>query len=226
MGLLSGLLTFFGCGDKAEKTNVQQDTSNVKTINLNDILYTTPTLENALPEFEDKMDASNMQFHEDDWRQIEFLSKDLKSSIDKEITKIKDVYDNHSHKGDTYTAFKKVTVRDLITQPLSIDFSELQACLSDKKLTINGLSLHNNPGQVKNGFSFSANGIDYYGQLDDTKKVKWFCIYSVDSQESMKASIDKLSKLLATENLYLVDWRQMQVFDETNIKTDFVINEK
>lgn len=224
MGLLSGLFTFFGCGVRTDKKAVQQDSANVKTINLNDILYTTPTLENALPEFEDKVDTSNMQFHEDDWRQIEFLSKDQKSSIDKEVAKIKDVYDNHSHKGDTYTAFKKVEVRELITQPLTIDFSKLQTYLSDKKITLRGVSLHNNPGQVKNGFSFSVNGIDYYGQFDETKKVKWFCIYSADSQESLRSSIDKLSKLLASEKLYLVDWRQMKVFDETNIKTDFVTN--
>lgn len=179
-----------------------------------------------MPDFEDKTDTTNLQFHEDDWRQIEFLSKTQKSSIDKEIAKIKDIFDNHSHKSDTYIAFKEVAVRDLITQPLTIEFHKIKSYLSDKDILISGVSLQNNPGQVINGFSFSANGIDYYGQLDGNNKVKWLCIYSDESKESLKSSIERLSKLLKSENLYLVDWRQMKVFDETNIKNDFVTDDK
>jgi hypothetical protein len=222
MGFLSGLLGIFGCGNQKNDTTSGKDSA--QNINFNDILFTTPTLENALPDFENKMDTSNLQFHEDDWRQIEFISKNQKDVIDKEIAKIKDIYVNHSHKGDTYTAFKEVAVRDLITQPLAIEFLKVKSYLADKDIPIYGVSLQNNSGQVRNGFSFSANGIDYYGQLDENKKIKWFCIYSAESQESLKSSIGRLSKLLATENLYLVDWRQMKVFDEVNIKTDFVTN--
>jgi hypothetical protein len=226
MGLINGLLGRFGRGNgKTDNKSSGQDSS-VQNMNFHDILFTTPTLENTLPDFEDKTDTSNFQFHEDDWRQIEFLSKNQKSSIDKEIAKIKDIYDNHSHKSGTFTGFKEVAVRNLITQPLTIDFFKLKSYLTDKNIIINGLSLYNNPGQVRNGFSFFAKGIEYYGQLDDNKKVKWFCIYWADSQESLKSSIDNLSKLLETEKLYLVDWRLMKIFDETNIKTDFVTDYK
>jgi hypothetical protein len=216
MGLISGLLGLLGCGSKAVKNST---TDSVQTLNLNDILFTTPTLENALPDFEDKTDTTNLQFHEDDWRQIEFVSKSQKELIDKEIAKIKDIFDNHLHKGDTYTAFKKVAVRDLINQPLTIDFSLVKTFLTDEKLVVRGLSLENNAGQVRNGFSFIARGIEYYGQFDDNGKVKWLGIYSVESNESLKSSIPSLTRLLTDLNLYLVDWRQMKVFDEQSIKT-------
>lgn len=224
MGLISGLLGLLGCGNSITDSKTTQKDSTAQTVNLNDILFTTPTLNNGLPEFKDKTDTCAF-FHEDYWRQIEFISKDQKSSIDKEILKIKDVFDNHTHKSETYHAFKKVAVRDLITQPLTIDFSKLKSYLTDKPIKMQGLGLENNPGQVKGGFYFSVNGVNYYG-LADNNIVKTFCIYSADSDESLKSSVDNLSKLLATEKLYLVDWTAMHVFDETNIKTDLVKENK
>jgi hypothetical protein len=225
MGLLSGLLSLFGCGDiKVDGSTTQKDSASVQTVNLNDILFTTSTLNNALPEFKEKTDTCAF-FHEDEWRQVEFISKDQKPSIDKEIAKIKDIYDNHSHKGKDYVGFKKVAVRDLITQPLSVDFSKLKSCLTDKPIKMIGLGLENNPGQVKDGFYFTIDGIGYYGILDNNV-VKTFCIYSSDSDEQLKAATIHLAKLLTKENLYLVDWRSMRTFDEANIKTDLIQADK
>lgn len=222
MGIISQLLGLFGCkNDKTDKHTTQGEET-VQTVNPNDILYTTPTLENALPDFEDKTETSNLRFHEDEWRQIEFISKGQKASINTEIEKIKDVYDNHTHKGGSYTAFKKVAVRELITQPLTVDFAKLKSYFTDNDLELVGVSLDNHLGQVKSGFSFTIDGITYYGLLDGNNNVITFCIYSADSQESLKASADNLSYILETENLYLVDWRAMNVFDESNIKTDLV----
>lgn len=66
MGLLSGLLGFFSCGDtKIGNQTSQKDNSKVQTINLNDILFTTPTLNNALPDFRKKTDSCAF-FHEDE----------------------------------------------------------------------------------------------------------------------------------------------------------------
>lgn len=220
MGLLSGLLGFFGCGGTATNRSGKNDTTKVQTVNPNEILFTTPTINNALPDFKEKTDTC-VFFHEDEWRQIEFVSKYQKGSIDKEISKIKDIVDNQSHKGDSYVGYKNIAVRDLITEPLSIDFSKLTSYLTDKPIKIQGLGLDNNSGQVKGGFFFNVKGVNYYGIVDNNN-VKAFCIYSADSEQDLKTSTENLSKLLSTEKLYLIDWRAMHVFDETNIKTDLV----
>ena len=220
MGLLSGLLGLLGCGDTKTSNESHNDSSKVQTMNPNDILFTTPTLNNSLPNFKEKTDSCAF-FHEDEWRQIEFITKDQKVPIEKEIAKIKDIYDNHSHKGDEYTAFKSVALRDLITQPLSLDFSKLKSYLTDKPIKMQGLGLENNSGQVNGGFFFAINGVNYYG-VTVNNTVKTFCIYSASSNNDLKSAANNIAKLLATENLYLVDWRSMKVLDETNIKTDLV----
>jgi hypothetical protein len=221
MGLLSGLLGLFGCGDsKTTNKTAQNDTTKVQTINPNDILFTTPTIDNALPQFKEKTDSCAF-FHEDEWRQIEFVTKNQKASIDKEFAKIKDIVDNQSHKGESYIGYKNIAVRDLITEPLSVDFSLLKSYLTKNPIKIQGLGLDNNPGQVRGGFFFNVNGVNYYG-VADNNIVKTFCIYSSDSEQDLKASTENLAKLLTAEKLYLIDWRAMHVFDETNIKTDLV----
>ena len=133
-----------------------------------------------------------------------------------EIAKIKDIYANFSHNTDTYVDFKKVALRDVIEQPLTINFSRLKLYLAVNNTNITGLSFYNNFGEVKNGFSFIVNGINYYGVVDHNT-VKTFCIHSVDKKENLSPSIENLSKLLKDENLYLVDWRQMKVMDENSI---------
>jgi len=221
MGLLSGLLGLFGCGDsKTTNKTAKNDTAKVQTINPKDILFTTPTIDNALPQFKEKTDTCAF-FHEDEWRQIEFVSKNQKASIDIEIAKIKDIVDNQSLKGESYMGYKNIAVRELITEPLSIDFSLLKSYLTGKPIKMQGLGLDNNPGQVKGGFFFNINGVNYYG-VSENNIVKTFCIYSADSKQDLKASTESLAKFLATEKLYLIDWRAMHVFDETNIKTDLV----
>lgn len=225
MGILSGLLALLGCGDRnASNITSTNDSSQVQTINPNDILFSTPTINNSLPDFEEKSDSCAF-FHEDEWRQIEFISKDQKASIDKEMAKIKNIFDNHSYKGDGYTAFTNVAVRDLITQPLRVNFSKLKSYLTDKLVKMQGLGLENNDGQVKGGFFFAINGVNYYG-LADHNTVKTFCIYSADSEQDLKAATDNLAGFLAKENLYLVDWRSMKVFDENTIGTDLVGSDK
>ncbi len=216
MGIISLLSGLFGCSD----SKMESQTTTQETIDLDSILFTTPTLESGLPLFTDKTDSC-VYFHEDEWRQIEFISKDQKNAIDKEMAKIRDIHDNHTHKSESYTAFRKVALRDLIPRPLSIDFSKLTSYLTDQAIKTKGLGLENNSGQVKGGFYFSVNGINYYGLLENNT-VKAFCIYSADSEESLKSATTNLSKLLANENLYLVDWRAMSLFDETTIKTDLV----
>ncbi|WP_276135120.1 hypothetical protein [Polluticoccus soli] len=220
-GFLLGVLGLFSCGDNKTTTQTTLNaTTEMQTIDLNNLLYTTPTINDALPDFVEKTDTCAF-FHEDEWRQVEFISKNQRELIDKEVEKIKDIVENQSVKGESQVGYKSVAVRDLITQPLSVEFSKLTSYLTTKPIMLHGLGFDNNPGQVKGGFYFNLNGVNYYGVLDNNQ-VKVLGIYSAESEQDLKTATGKLSELLAEEKLYLVDWRAMRVFDETNIKTELV----
>ena len=64
----------------------------------NVILFTTPTLNDAIPAtLHGSTVASDcIQLHEDDWRQFEFISQSLKIDVDAELAAISAIWVNHS----------------------------------------------------------------------------------------------------------------------------------
>lgn len=222
IGFASGLLSFFGCNNNKESKIIATDSSgNVLTIDPNELLMTIPTIENTFPDFENKTDTNNLIILEDDWRQIEFVSKSQKTLIDQEIDSITYIFEHEMHQGKDYSAFKNLYVRRLITKPISLTFEKVKSYLGDPKNEISGITVNGNNGQVKNGFSIFSQGLNYYGIRDDNNNVSVLCFYGADSGDDLVKSIDKVSKLLATENLYLVDWIHRKIVDENNIKNFF-----
>lgn len=183
-----------------------------------DTLSDEATIPNVLPEFIPKTD-SGRTIRKGYWRQFEFVSKDQKILIEKEFEKIKDVQDNYKFDSASVFGYKKVAVRDLMTQQLSIPLSRLESYFPDKKLSLEGLAIENHPGQVKNGFFFQEGGISYLGILENGI-IKTLCIYSSESDSEWAEASPYLSTLLKKENLYLVDWSYRTITDEKNIFLD------
>jgi len=222
MGLISGLFTFLGCNNSKQNKIIATDTSgNVQTINPNELLMTIPTIENTFPEFENKTDTNNLKILEDDWRQIEFVSKNQKALIDQEIDSITYIFDHEMHQGKDYSAFKNLYVRRLISKPVSLTFEKVKMYLGDSKVKLAGITINGNGGQVKNGFSISSMGFNYYGIKDENNVVSVLCFYVADTDEGSEISVDKISKFLKAENLYLVDWIHRKIIDEKNVKDFF-----
>lgn len=222
MGLISGLLAILSCNNSRTTKVITADSSEaVQTINPNNVLMTIPTIENTFPTFEDATDSNNLKLIEDDWRQVEFVSKDQKALIDRELDSINYIFEHEMHQGKDYSAFKRLHVRLLITNPISISLDKLLKLLSDNNKVLSGISISGNVGQVKDGFSLSSDGMNYYGLKDDRNNVSVFCVYGAQSNEAWKKSIDRISKFLEKENLFLVDWVHRSVIDETNIKRFF-----
>jgi len=219
IGIFGGFLALFSCnnskkGKISTKTSSGQDTN----INVNDILFTTPTIENTFPSFEEIVDSSNLSIPEDEWRQVEFVSKSQKASIDAEIDSINYIFQHKIHQGPNYTGFKEIHVRRLIVQPISIPYNKILSYLGRAYKKQSGLIIENNPGQVKNGFSLICDGVEYYGLKDNKNNVITFCIYGANSDEDLDKSIKNISKFLRSEDLFLVHWTHSTIFDETSIR--------
>jgi hypothetical protein len=226
MGLISGLLSFFGCNNQNESKIIATDSSgNVQTINPKDILMTIPTIENTFPDFENKVDTNNLKILEDDWRQIEFISKDQKPLIDQEIDSITYIFEHEMHQGKDYSAFRNLHIRRLITKPISLTFEKMRSYLGDAKNEIGVITVNGNSGQVRNGFSISSQGLNYYGVKGDNNNVTVLCFYGADTDKDLVNSIDKVSRMLSTENLYLVDWIHRKIVDEKNVENFFKSND-
>ena len=210
------LTLLLGCHNSGKEKAIAKDSGRLQTIDPKDVLMTVPTIENAFPDFEKNSDTNNLNILEDDWRQLEFISKDQKRLIDEEIDSISYIFDHELHQGKDYYAFKRLYVRNLIPAPINLPSAHFLAALGNGNEKLTGVSVRNYNGQIKNGFSITLGGVYYYGRLDDGNNIVTLCIYAAESDEDLQNSIERLSKFLGTKNLYLVDWEHRTVLDEKN----------
>src|ERR1043166_4858670 len=71
----------------------------ISMMNPKDILYSLPTICDAIPAITpgtDRQGKNVFEIHEDDWRQTEFVSQVQKSAIDSQLAEIKRIYDEEN----------------------------------------------------------------------------------------------------------------------------------
>lgn len=140
----------------------------VEYINPKDILFTLPTISNELPATTSKSSSQDfISMREDDWRQNEFLNKSSFPLVDIEVSKIKDIWTNHSKNVEAnFNAFDKCHVRDTIGVPnLGFDLQSLQNVLKTEK--IGGIKI--NDQNVVDGFSLKTEHSTFYGIRNGNK---------------------------------------------------------
>ena len=119
----------------------------VEKMNPKDICFTLPTISNEYPltVAMPTQTEYDIQIHEDDYRQNEFLNMSAWPLIEKEFIGIRDIWEHHSKQSNENTLFKKCHVRNIIGSPnLAINFSKLKTvlnCNSVGQVLINGSTL-------------------------------------------------------------------------------------
>jgi len=84
------------------------------------VLFTLPTIDERWPPMEPAPDQpAGLSMHEDDWRQVEFISSDLGAQVETELDSIREVMAN-ARKGSGFT---RIHVRDQITSPIGQELS-------------------------------------------------------------------------------------------------------
>jgi len=93
-------------------------------VNPQEVLFSLPTLNDALPGLSNLMaDKNTVMMHEDHWRQFEFVEERFKTVIDDELTAIAAIWRNQSVSFGSSTAFRSIHIRKLISRPILISFS-------------------------------------------------------------------------------------------------------
>lgn len=96
------------------------------TMKTDDILFSTPTLNDSLPTELGPTAIGNecYQMHEDDWRQFEFVSESFRQEVASELHAIDRIWTEKSVSvGNTMTAFREVHIRKNIPIPLDVPMS-------------------------------------------------------------------------------------------------------
>lgn len=182
-----------------------------------DILFTLPTLCNEIPTLlndSTKRGKDVLELHEDDWRQIEFVSVSHRDSIDFELAKIRSIYQEASIDNGHFLAFKTLHVRKRIPTPLrdGIPLSELtQFFTSVLQKQYEGVSFQQDERLVDGGFAFQALPVVLYGQhTEGLIKILGIRV-GEKAPENQKNIVHFLHHLMSTYHLSLIDWCRIQV---------------
>lgn len=131
----------------------------VEEIDPSKILFSLPTIENALPPMREPDSSPGYEMHEDDWRQREFISRQFADEVESEFVEIRKVWAEQDGPG-----FKRCHVRSKIVEPLRgvgltlVEVSEALGGIEPVGLEVGG-------GRVTDGFAYPLPGGAAYVRL-------------------------------------------------------------
>ena len=181
-----------------------------------DINFTLPTICDEIPRIlagSTKQGKNVFELHEDDWRQIEFISQSYRSAIDSQLAEIVRIYREASVDSGRSLAFRDLYLRQQIKIPLQevITLDQLYAFFTSALYRYEGVCYQQYDGLIEGGFAFRVATVILYGQqVEGTVKVLGIGVIGDVTGES-KDIAHALEKLMATYNLYLVDWCKPQL---------------
>ncbi len=152
------------------------------------ILFTLPTLENAIPPMQDG-EGDALRIHEDDWRQIELVAPRFELEIAAELAAIREVVAERTGPG-----YQRLHVRERIPEPLagtSLTIAEVSGGAR------RALRIGDSAGIVAGGFGFDVAGGAVYGREHAGRVV----VVGVHG-----AGAEALRDLARAHRLVIVDW--------------------
>jgi hypothetical protein len=191
--------------------------SKISLMNPKDILYTLPTICSAIPAIAPGTSRHSKQvfeIHEDDWQQIEFVSRIYGDAIDTQLAEIRRIYDEASTDNGDFLAFKRLAPRMQITNTISsaIPLSQLVALLPEPQL-YDGISYPQELGLIKGGFAYKVSNSILYGQATNGL-VQILALHGMPGEsEAVPALAPAFASMMSRYELYLVDWCTMTLLE-------------
>lgn len=181
--------------------------SRLTTVNPANILFSLPTISNDVGKTQGNTLPNEAVFaiHEDDWRQVEFVSARLDSEINQEFADIRQIW--ISEKKDY--GFKKIHVRKRIPEPLaesSLHLDGLRSIIPTQK-QFDGVGFKRAPGIIPQSFAWSASlHFVMWGIADPGGKVRRLCLSGLPERDQVARICAALAELTKRHQVHLVDW--------------------
>ncbi|HEX3355689.1 MAG TPA: hypothetical protein VHS31_01815 [Tepidisphaeraceae bacterium] len=176
-------------------------------IDPHEILFSLPTIADVLPPIAPgttKLEKRVVELHEDDWRQVEFVSRRFQSEIDDELESIERIRrDNRVGPG-----FKKIHVRERIPAPLAepIAVSDFRDSIGINATWLDGISFRDAAGMIAHGFAVKLlSSVEFYGQNRDGY-IFVLAVQDHQTNNGGRAEVESIAKFCIKRDLWLLDW--------------------
>lgn len=188
-----------------------------------DILFSLATISDDIGNVQGDTLPSDriLALHEDDWRQIEFVSQKFAVEIDKECEDIRRIYSVEK----VASGFKKVHIRKRIADPLqaiNLTSTELESKIKPVR-KYDGIGFQKTRGTITGGFAWEIpGGLIIWGVSDAGGNVTRLCLLGRPAAGSGALVAGPLTALAREHALNLVDWcRAAAVKPDTQAFMDY-----
>jgi hypothetical protein len=198
-----GLLGLFGLS----KTAVAQD--EVTMIDPRTILFSIPTISNDAPpldRFTGEPSESDVVFHEDEWRQLEFFAPSRLSEVQQALRELK----AFANENRVQSGWRRIYTRNIAPAPVLAGGDALNSIAASVGARVEPAPLifhgaGSIDGRIRNGFSLRLGpGAVLYGFRDQTG----IAVLGANLQNAEDRLLtDAFSTLNRSHDLLLVDWQ-------------------
>jgi hypothetical protein len=172
-----------------------------------DILFSLPTLNDALPAVAagtSKQGLRVLELHEDDWRQVELVSRGHAAAVAEELVHIRGILARPTGPG-----FAQLHVRKHPAAPLSdtnITLAELERHWPGSE-SYDGVGFRGVAGLIEHGFAVDAGELQLYGQAEDG------IVTTLGLTSALAEPPPPLRQLMRAHALVLVAWCTARVVE-------------
>jgi hypothetical protein len=173
----------------------------VQLMDPREILFSLPSICDAIPGVSiQPLTGGEFALAEDDWRQLEFVSRELAGEADEEIAKIRLIHENASVEG---VGWKEIHIRTKPEIPIA---RNLTLAGLAKALNVlpepGGVTYHGAQARITDGYSLRIGGLILYGVAPGGVVQ----VIALSEAAQGAAVVDRLKALAQDLNLDLVNW--------------------
>jgi hypothetical protein len=189
--------------------------SRLTSVDPKDILFSLPTISNDVGRtVGDAVPNDNVfVIHEDDWRQVEFVSSQFSSKINEEIADIRRIWESQR----SGPAFKTLHVRDRIPEPLagcSLALGDLKEIIRPQR-AFDAVGFIRTAGTVPQSFAWALDEkLILWGVAGTDGRIHRLCLRGFARRERVSETSSLLAAFTDRYRLYFVDWCRMAVISD------------
>jgi len=175
-----------------------------------DILFSLPTISDDVGQAWGNTSPNDAVFaiHEDNWRQIEFVSAAFDAEIEQEFADIRQIWTSEKRE----VGFKNLHVRKRIPEPLtgsSVRLDDLKAIVTAQR-QFEGVGFLRTPGIIPSSFAWSTDAqLVVWGIAEPEGRIVRLCLAGMPQRDSIVSVSASLAAFTQRQKLYLVNWCRM-----------------
>jgi hypothetical protein len=182
-----------------------------------EILYSLPTICDTLPRLGPTPTAADcLELHEDDWRQVELVSRSLATAVNAELDAILRVHEQYAERDsdERIVGFRKVHIRSIVPFAEPVSWSRLRELLPTPQQEYEGVRFRGSAQVAVGSFALDVGRLSWYGITERDAMAVLGVAFTAAGDPVAAGCIEPV---LREFDLVLIDWCRCAAISPDNL---------